>query len=618
MTTPITPPSPPVRRLRSLLTHHRSAFAALCALVGIGVGLAAVLFQYLIAAVSRLATGYADYGATLGAPHGTTGWHPAFVIAVPAIAGLICGVAVNRYSPFARGHGVPEVMLAVRRKGGVIPGRVAIVKIIATALTIGGGGPVGKEGPIVQVGAAIGSFFGQKLKLSTRQLTLLCGAGAAGGIAATFNTPLAGAVFTLELILVSFTAETIGMVVIASVSGAVIAHLILGDTQVVSIPAVLLESTTDLWWVALVGLVAGLAGIAFSRSIYLVDDAMNLAYRGPEWARPAVGGLLVGLGLTAVPAMYGDVTTTLHRVLTGQFDAAMIALLLIMQILLAALVIAMGGSGGVFGPTLFVGATTGALLASAFAPFAASSLTTFAVIGMGAAFAAAARAPLTSVLIIVEMTGQYALILPMMLAVGLATGLSAFLTRYTIYTTKLVRRGDVLDDPVEQTLLGRVRAEGLMGREPAVIGEALSIRDAAAVIRESGSTAVPVVAPDGTYLGTLGALGIAAAREDGIDPHRPVTDIALAREAVNRREFASVVLRTLVDAGIEGIAVVDDDGKLVGWVAQRDLVGRIYRQQRRALQQAESASSWGSRMSTRLAKYRRHRDSLEAHERKRP
>ncbi|MDO5701462.1 MAG: chloride channel protein [Bowdeniella nasicola] len=596
------------------MTHHRPVFAALCALVGIGVGIAAVIFHYTIQGYERLMTGTHAYGLEGGTTHTIFGLPPVFIIAVPAISGLICGTLVNRYSPFARGHGVPEVMLAVRRKGGRIPGRVAIVKLVATTLTIGGGAPVGKEGPIVQVGASIGSFIGSRLKLSTRQLTLLAGAGAAGGIAATFNTPLAGAVFTLELILVSFTAETIGMVVIASVCGAVVAHLVLGDNQVVWIPDVALTSTRDLWLVVIVALVCGLAGLAFSRSIYLADDLMNWLYRGPEWARPAVGGLLIGVAIYFVPAMYGDVTGTLARVLTGYYGAGMLALLFILQMVLASVMIAMGGSGGVFGPTLFVGATTGSLVALAIAPFATSSFTTFAVIGMGAAFAAAARAPLTSVLIILEMTGQYALILPMMLAVVLATGLSEVLTRYTIYTTKLVRRGDVLDDPVEKTLVGRVRAEGLMGEVPAIVGPALCLRDAEAVIRESGSTVVPVVNEDGTYRGTLGALTLARAHARGVPDDALVADLDLPQVSVNTREFASVVLRTLVEAGAEGIAVVDANSTLVGWVAQRDLVQRIYRQQRRALEAAETESSWGSRISARIMDYRRRRDALEAQE----
>lgn len=610
-TPPITPPNAVVRRLRALLSHHRSAFAAVCALVGIVVGLAAVVFQYLIGAVSRLATGFTHYGATAGAPHRDWGWHPAFVIAVPIVTGLLCGIAVNRFSPFARGHGVPEVMLAVRRKGAIIPGRVAIVKIVATALTIGGGGPVGKEGPIVQVGSAIGSYLGQKLKLSTRQLALLCGAGAAAGIAATFNTPLAGAVFTLELIVVSFTAETIGMIVMASVCAAVVAHVLLGDEHFISLPQVSLATTTDLWWVAALAVIASLAGIIFSRSIYLMDDLITLVYRGPEWARPAVGGAFVGVGLYLVPHMYGDTTVTVHRVISGDFSPALVAVLLVAQIVLASLVIGMGGSGGVFGPTLFVGAASGALMASGIGQWTVSSPATFAVIAMGAAFAAAARAPLTAVLIIVEMTGQYTLILPMMLAVGLSTGVSAFLTRHTIYTTKLVRRGDLLDDPVEQTLIGRVRAAGLMGQAPAIIGPELNLHDAAAVIREAGAHAVPVVADDGTYVGTLGALAIARARETGVDAHSPVTAIELPRHCVRGNEFASVVLKTLMDSGSEGIAVVDTDTKLIGWVAQRDLVERIYRQQRRALDDARPPQSLGERLSRQLGPLRR-RDALEA------
>ncbi|MDO5727511.1 MAG: chloride channel protein, partial [Bowdeniella nasicola] len=420
----ITPPSPFVRALRSLVTDHRSAFAVVCAIIGISVGAVAVLFQVLITGWTWVMTGYRHYGQTGGAPHGIFGWHPLFVICTPAISGLLAGIFINRFSPFARGHGVPEVMLAVRRKGGVIPGRVALLKLLGTPLAIGGGGPVGKEGPIVQVGASIGSFLGTKLKLSTRQLTLLAGAGAAAGIAATFNTPLAGAVFALEVILVSFTAETIGMVTMAAVFGAVVAHEFLGDLHVVEIPEVGLTDNMDLWWVVVVALFAALGGLLFSRSIFIIDDFFSLLYHGPNWARPAVGGLLVGIGLYFVPQMYGDVTATLHGIITGDYSVPTLVVFFAAQVVFASLVISSGGSGGVFGPTLFVGATVGAIIGAFIAPLAQSSITTFAVIGMGAAFGAAARAPLTAVLIILEMTGQYSLILPMMLAVGLATGLS--------------------------------------------------------------------------------------------------------------------------------------------------------------------------------------------------
>lgn len=603
----ITPPSPLVRQLRSWVTDHRSVFALLCAIIGISVGAVAVLFQYFIVTYTWLATGYQDYGATGGAAHGRTGWNSLFVIAVPALSGLVAGLLINPYSPFARGHGVPEVMLAVRRNGGQIPGRVAMLRLVGAPITIGGGGPVGKEGPIVQIGASIGSFLGRKLKLSARQLTLLAGAGAAAGIAATFNTPLAGAVFALEVILVSFTAETIGMVVMAAVFGAVVAHEALGDQHVVAIPEVAVTSSMDLWWVVVVALIASLGGLAFSRSIYLVDDLFSAVYHGPNWLRPAVGGLIVGVGLYFVPHMYGDVTHTLHGVITGEFPVGVLLVFLLTQILLAALVLTSGGSGGVFGPTLFVGATVGAIIGAFIAPLAQSSVTTFAVIGMAAAFGAAARAPLTAVLIIMEMTGQYALVLPLMLAVGLATGLSQFLTRTTIYTEKLIRRGDKLDDPVEKTLIGRVRAAGLMGEVPAIVGPQLPIKNANGVVRESGSTVVPVVDDHGVYRGTLSALALARARDTGIDADQPIDSLHLPQISVKEREFASVVLRTLVQAGMEGIAVVDDDNHLVGWIAQRDLVERIYRQQQRALDEVNNQSSWGMRITQRYHHYREQR-----------
>ncbi|MDO5727731.1 MAG: CBS domain-containing protein, partial [Bowdeniella nasicola] len=188
-------------------------------------------------------------------------------------------------------------------------------------------------------------------------------------------------------------------------------------------------------------------------------------------------------------------------------------------------------------------------------------------------------------------------------------GLSQFVTRTTIYTEKLVRRGDMLDDPVEKTLIGRVRAAGLMGEVPAIVGPHLPIKKADGVVRESGSTAVPVVDENGVYRGTLSALALARARDTGIDPNEPISVLHLAHVAVKEREFASVVLRTLVQAGMEGIAVIDDDNHLSGWIAQRDLVARIYRQQQRALDQIENETSWGLRMARRYHDYRQRRKS---------
>lgn len=597
-----------------LFSGHRSAIAVLAALVGILCGLASVGFHYLIAGWSWLMTGYTDYTEHLYAPQRWTGWGSWFLILVPVISGLIYGPMITRWAPSARGHGIPEVMLAVRRKGGVIPGRVAVVKTLASALTIGGGGSAGREGPIVQVGASLGSWFATTLGLPKQTVILLAGCGSAAGIAATFNAPLAGALFAAELILISFTAETFGMVVIASVASAVTSHTFLGDQTVVAIPNNLqLAKASDMVLVAVVGIIGSLGGLAFTKMLYGVEDLVDYFYRLPEWLRPGIGGLFVGLILVALPHLYGSGYPVQLNILENGYTVAFILLLLLGRMLATSVTIAVGGSGGVFAPTLFVGACVGAAFGQLVAPLTSTSPATFGVIGMGAAFAGAARAPITGVLIIVEMTGQYDLILPIMLAVVLATGVSRFLTRKTIYTTKLLRRGDSLDDPVDATLMGRATARQLMVDPPALLKGDSELEETGSLLRASRTTAAPVVDPDtNRYLGCVTPLIVAQGRVEHKGQPVPISQLDLAPECVGPSDSAEKVLNTLMETSASGIPVVENQ-LVIGWISQRDMVSRIYRQQRRAVEEKEAETSWGARMQVRL---RERRNQFSSHTRR--
>uniref|UniRef100_UPI002889B158 chloride channel protein n=1 Tax=uncultured Varibaculum sp. TaxID=413896 RepID=UPI002889B158 len=441
----------------------RAGLTALAIIIGAIVGLVAVGFYYLIAGWSYLVTGYTDYPVHAGAPHGFLGLAPAFIIAVPVLSALLYGPVVEYFTPGSRGHAVPEVMFAVRRKGGRIPGRNALVKLFAASLTLGGGGNAGREGPIVMIGAAISSWVGTRLGLSKQRLMFLCTCGAAAGIAATFNAPLAGACFALEVILGTLSAEDFVFIVFASVSASLVSQQFLPDRASVPLSQSLdLFSQSDYLLVAVAALVATLVGIGFSKLIYLVWDGIDLVYHWNAWFRPVAGSLLLGVFLYFFPLLYGTGESVQLRVLSGDFPVWMILALLLGRAVSAAFTISMGGAGGVFGPTLFVGACAGMAVGQLIQPWSASSTAIYGVIGMGAAFAAASRAPLTAVFIIIEMTRQYSLILPMMLAVAIATGISLFMTRSTIYTQKLHRRGDRLSDPVSATLLGTSTAADLM------------------------------------------------------------------------------------------------------------------------------------------------------------
>ena len=347
-------------------------------------------------------------------------------------------------------------MYAVARRGGRISPKVAVVKSLASALCIGGGGSVGREGPIVQIGSALGSSLGGWVKVPEDRLRILVACGAAGGIAATFNAPLAGVFFAMELILLNFAAESFAMVVLASVTASVIGRAAFGGAPFLA-PARLHRHPPP-------------AVRRVRRARRPGRDRRGGVRPGPVQGRgrlrlrvarpglgpPAVGGLLLGGLLLALPEMYGVGYPVLDNGVYGAYTIGFVLVLMAGKMLATSLTIGIGGSGGVFAPSLFIGAMFGSAFGQAFghlAPGAAGPSGAYALIGMGAVFAGAARAPITAVVIMYELTGDYAIILPLMAAIALASAVSRLMSRDTIYTLKLRRRGIDITAPAPGSLL---------------------------------------------------------------------------------------------------------------------------------------------------------------------
>ena len=347
-------------RLHHALVGTRPGLVGLSLIIGVGAGLGAVAFRYLIVGITWLVTGREDFSDAGRVASDHLPWlGVGFLVLAPVVGGLVYGPLVNRFAPEARGHGVPEVMYAVARNGGRIPPRVAAVKAFASAVCIGTGGSVGREGPIVQIGSALGSSIGQWLRVPSHRLVLMVACGAAGGISATFNAPIAGVVFALELILREFTAEAFGVLVLSSVTANVVARSLVGDDTILHLPHFDLGSPAELPLYAVLGVVAGLIGWGFARFLYLVEDACDHVWRGPEWLRPAVGGLLLGGLLLALPQMYGVGYPVLQDGITGGYALGFLLLLAVGKMVATSLTIGIGGSGGVFAPSLFVGGMSG-------------------------------------------------------------------------------------------------------------------------------------------------------------------------------------------------------------------------------------------------------------------
>ncbi len=438
----------PARPARSpSLGSGRLALTA--ALIGVVAGIGAVGFRELVYACTWLFTGHSQFGQQghAGSSHapGLGFW---FVLLAPVLSGLLYGPVVQRFAREARGHGVPEVMVAVARDGGRIRPQVVIVKALASALCIGGGGSVGREGPIVQIGSAFGSTLGQALRLDAVQLRLLVAFGAAGGISATFNAPLTGTLFATEIILREVSLWALCGSAIAAAVADLIARGVFGSAPFLSsVPHDLsVHGVLPYVLLAVMALIAGGVGSGFRALLYGMEDVVDRLWRGrPEWARPAVGGVALGALLLALPQMYGVGYPVMDGVLRGgTYVLGFVLLLLVGKLVATSLTLAIGGSGGVFAPSLFIGAATGAAFGTIvhhiFGASAGPSVV-YGVVAMGGVFAGATQAPLTAVASVAEMSANFTLMVPILLVSAIATATSRQLSYASVYTEKLLRRG---------------------------------------------------------------------------------------------------------------------------------------------------------------------------------
>ena len=579
----------PLTRTADWLSRSVGGLVALALVVGVGAGLGAVFFRYLIWFFTWLFTGTRDYSAAGHVGYGPFG--PWFVLFTPIVGGLLYGPMIYRWAREARGHGVPEVMLAVSEKGGRIRPQVAVVKSVASALTIGSGGSVGREGPIVQIGSALGSTLGQVVRANESRLRILVACGAAGGISATFNAPIAGTFFALELILRDFEAESFGVVVLSSFVADVIGRAFFGSSYFLHLPDFAIRSAWEYPLYALLGLLAALVGVAFIRILYGTEDLADRIWHGPEWLRPAAGGILLGLLLFALPELYGVGYPPLANAITGRYAVWFLLLLLAGKLAATSTTIAIGGSGGVFAPSLFMGAMLGSAfgtIAGHVAPFPTAPAGAYGIVAMGAVFGAAARAPITAVIIIFELTGDYTIILPLLLAVAVAVGGSSLLSRDTIYTLKLRRRGIELLGGRRSNLMKLLRVSDAMQPLPPGLDSALPILDVASRLEAARVEGLPVMDAEGVYRGIVDAAQVDEAIRDNV-LDATAGDLARDLSPLHAGESLEHALSALLRAR-SGLPVLDGkEERVVGWLTQGDLL-RAYRNRLEGPQQEVAAA----------------------------
>jgi len=560
-------------------------FIGTALIVGIGTGLGAVAFRFLIKGVEWV--GYDWF------PKMVPQWGNAYVVIIPAI-GLIVGPMIYFFAREAKGHGVPEVMEAVALRGGRIRPIVAVVKSLASSISIGSGGSVGREGPIVQIGSALGSTLGQKLGLSDDRIRNLVACGAAGGIAATFNAPIAGVVFALEIILGQFSVRYFSSVVVSSVTASVIGRAVFGANPAFHIPFE--YGVNSLWEFAfypILGVLAALVGVAFVRLLYWTEDLFEGWKQVPEWVQPAIGGILLGgialaypvltrISWERMPQIFNVGYGVIESALSNELTLGVALILLVLKMVATSLTLGSGGSGGVFAPGLFMGAMFGVafqLFVKMIFPDIPAPAGAYALVGMAAVFAATAHAPLTAVLILFELTGDYQIMLPLMLTVVIATMIAQRLLKgESIYTLKLTRRGIRLQRGRDVDVLEGVLVEEVMTRSLKTIPTDMNLKNVAEVFNHTRRHGLAVLDKQGELWGIVTVSDLERSINNGAPLSKTIVrKIATPREKLwvtYPDENIGQALNKMSRHGFGRLPVVsrDDPKHLVGLVQRRDIV----------------------------------------------
>ena len=484
--------------------------------VGIITGFGAVGFRDLIGLIHNLlflGQFAVRYDANLFTPASPWG---AYVILVPVIGSLAVTFLVSTFAPEAKGHGVPEVMHAIYYQEGLIRPVVAVVKSLASAIAIGSGSAVGREGPIIQIGSALGSTLGQIVPMRSGERTILVAAGAGAGIAATFNTPIGGVLFAIELMMPEVSARSFLPVAISTGTATFIGRFFFGMQPAFVVPQ--LEplqvdgsSALILCLYTLLGAIIGVAAAAFTRGLPLLEDLFD---RIPQrYARHALGMLLVGILMYALQQRFGHYYiegvgySTVQAILLGQLSAAgLLCLLFVCKGLATTISLGSGSSGGIFSPSLYLGATIGGAFAAALTALHLPlriDIPSFAMVGMGAMVGGGTGAAITAVAMIFEMTRDYDIVLPMILAVALSLGVRRLLSRENIYTLKLVRRGHAIPKALHANMFLVRRAAEVLDRDAVIAPAELPFETFLADPHNSGRMRHVVVTEQDRLLGVV-------------------------------------------------------------------------------------------------------------------
>ena len=498
-----------VWRMRHI--SNRNFVLLLGGIIGAISGVAAVILKTSVHRIEEFLTG--DFSARL----------PNFLYIGFPLVGIVLTVIISKYIFKERtGHGITQILYDISKNSGIIRRARMYSRMITSAVTVGFGGSVGLEAPIVVTGSAIGSNIGRLMHLSSKKRSLLIGCGAAGAISAIFNSPIAGVIFALEVILTDVTVAMFIPVLIASVCGSLISLILLGDDVLFSFRVVDDFVAADTPYYILLGIVCGLVSVYFTRTTYRIEGFIGRITN--DFSRAVAGGILLGIVIFILPPIYGEGYNTIKLLLAGRegeilnssmffnsidnraFLLFFILLVILLKPVASALTIGSGGSGGIFAPSLFVGGVTGHLFASLINTLSTAggvSTSNFTLVGMCGIMSGVLYAPLTAIFLIAEITSGYELFVPLMLVSAIAYSTSSFFEKHSLYTKHLVESGDLIPFDKDRQVLSQIDLKKIIETDLLKIHPEATLGELVELVRISKRNIFPVVNEENKLMGVV-------------------------------------------------------------------------------------------------------------------
>jgi len=565
-------------KFRSILMFDQNMLI-LAALLGFLAGFASTFFRWMIEFFESI---FSVKGFSLaGIPPQT---YPFLLPLMPMLGGLFIGLICKYFPNAVKENGVHKVMYAVALNDGKVRKRTIASCAVTSSITIGSGGSAGREGPTVQIGAAVGSTIGQLLHLSTERMRVLVGCGAAAGIAASFNAPLAGVLFALEIILGDFAIHTFSPIIIASVIGTVTGRALEGNEVTFNVPVHELVHPTEIIFYLALGMLCGIVARLFTFMYFYIQQVFEEKLKTADIYKPAIGGLIVGMISIFMPQILGNGYDVMEQALTGQMFWGLAFLLVFMKIICTSITLGSGGMGGVFAPSLFIGAMVGTAFGSSvhfIFPTLSASAETYSVVGMGAVAGAVMQAPLTNILMLFELTNDYTLILPIMATCIAASYTYQRFTKHSIYMQNLLNKGINIRHGREASIMNSIKVQDVMSTDITTIAQEMPFRKILETISYSKNFYFPVLDNRGDMTGILSFSDI---RE--VIFEEQLGDLLVAGELANTKVYSLTPQQNLNEAmeifsqlDVDQLPVVrsEDKLKVIGMLSRGDMMASYNR-----------------------------------------